>query len=235
MSRKKKSKQQLEHEKPFQLPNIKPKTLNQENYLNSIRKNKITFCLGPAGTGKTILATRMAIDYFMQGLVSKLVLTRPTIEAEKTLGFLPGDLSKKLDPFLRPILDEMEDHANIPVFKKLREEMKVESCSIGMMRGRNFHNAFILVDEAQNVTFERLLLALTRFGKSSKMVINGDPSQTDLSNREQGGLLRMIEILDGLDGIGIVKLNKEDVMREEIVAAILDRVQNINPPSHCLT
>ena len=201
---------------------LKPKTKNQEEYIKTIEKNDVTFCTGPAGTGKAAVAVGIACDYLLDKRVEKLVVTRPVIESGRGLGFLPGTFEEKIHPYLVPVLEEMEFRLNTNRVQAYRDEGKIEVVPLEYMRGRNFHNCFVILDEAQNATFEQLKMFVTRIGWDSKAVINGDIDQTDLVKKDQGGLEEFLDRLSDVDGVGISELTEDDIVRNEIISRILN-------------
>jgi phosphate starvation-inducible PhoH-like protein len=201
---------------------LKAKTKNQEKYIRAIQGNDVTLCTGPAGTGKTAVSVGLACDYLLDGRVEKIVVTRPVIESGRGLGFLPGTFEEKIHPYLIPVLEEMEYRLNTNRVQAYRDEGKIEVCPLEYMRGRNFHNCFMILDEAQNATFEQLKMFITRIGWDSKAVINGDMDQTDLIHAEQGGLDTFLYRLDDVDGVGIAELTDEDIIRNKIISKILN-------------
>ena len=200
---------------------IHPKTLGQKEYLAAIRKNAITFGVGPAGTGKTYLAVAMAVKAFKSKDVSRIILTRPAVEAGEKLGFLPGDLQNKVDPYLRPLYDGLFDLLGAETFQKLFEKQVIEVAPLAYMRGRTLDDAFIILDEAQNTTPEQMKMFLTRMGMGSRMVITGDVTQIDLPGGKKSGLTEAIEVLRNVPDIGIVNLSHKDVVRHELVQNIV--------------
>jgi len=203
---------------------LKPKTENQTEYINIINGNDVTFCTGPAGTGKTAVAVGLACDYLLDKRVEKIVVTRPVIESGRGLGFLPGTFEEKIHPYLVPVLEEMQYRLNSNRVQAYREEGKIEVVPLEYMRGRNFHNSFIILDEAQNATFEQLKMFITRMGKNSKVLINGDINQDDLRGRS--GLDFCMEKLDSVEGIGICRLSYEDIQRNDIIGRVLTALEN---------
>ena len=201
---------------------LKAKTKNQEGYIRAIENNDVTLCTGPAGTGKTAVSVGLACDYLLDGRVEKIVVTRPVIESGRGLGFLPGTFEEKIHPYLIPVLEEMEYRLNTNRVQAYRDEGKIEVCPLEYMRGRNFHNCFMILDEAQNATFEQLKMFITRMGWDSKAVINGDMDQTDLIHAEQGGLDTFLYRLDGVNDVGIAELTDEDIIRNKIISKILN-------------
>jgi len=200
---------------------IKPKTVGQRRYVKNIEENTVVFGVGPAGTGKTYLAMAMAITKFKQGEVSRIILTRPAIEAGENLGFLPGDLQQKVDPYLRPLYDALHEIMGTETFQKNVEKGLIEVAPLAYMRGRTLNNAFIVLDEAQNTTTEQMKMFLTRIGFGAKAVITGDITQIDLPTGKKSGLVEAIKILDNVEDIGISHLKKEDVVRHPLVQKII--------------
>lgn len=200
---------------------IKPKTLGQKEYLEKIKKNDITICAGPAGTGKTYLAVAMAARAFNNEEVSRIILTRPAVEAGESLGFLPGDLKDKVDPYLRPLYDALFEIFGSEKFSRLMEKGVIEVAPLAYMRGRTLDNAFIILDEAQNTTTEQMKMFLTRLGYSSKAVVTGDITQIDLPSNKKSGLIIAMKVLANIQGIGISVLNEKDVVRHELVQRII--------------
>ena len=200
---------------------VKPKTIGQKKYVDSIRKNMVTFGIGPAGTGKTYLAMAMAITAFKNEEVSRIILTRPAIEAGEKLGFLPGDLQSKIDPYLRPLYDALYQIMGAESFLKNQEKGLIEVAPLAYMRGRTLDNAFIILDEAQNTTSAQMKMFLTRIGFGSKVVITGDASQKDLAPDTQSGLDVALKVLSNVDEIGKCKLTANDVVRHPLVQKIV--------------
>ena len=200
---------------------VKPKTVGQKLYVDQIRKNTIVFSVGPAGTGKTYLAMAMAITAFRNNNVNRIILTRPAIEAGEKLGFLPGDLQQKVDPYLRPLYDALHDIMGAESFQKNLEKNLIEVAPLAYMRGRTLDNCFIVLDEAQNTTPEQMKMFLTRIGFNSKAVITGDITQIDLPDGKKSGLKEAIRILDNIEDIGISMLSAKDVVRHPLVQKII--------------
>lgn len=200
---------------------LKPKTLGQKYYVDSIRNNTVVFGVGPAGTGKTYLAMAMAITAFKNGEVNRIILTRPAIEAGENLGFLPGDLQDKVDPYLRPLYDALYEIMGADSFLKNMEKGAIEVAPLAYMRGRTLDNSFIVLDEAQNTTPEQMKMFLTRLGYSSKAVITGDVTQIDLPRGKKSGLIESIKILENIEGIKICNLTNKDVVRHPLVQKII--------------
>lgn len=201
---------------------IKCKTLGQKEYIQKIKKNTVVFGIGPAGTGKTYLAMAMAVNAFRKNEVSKIILTRPAIEAGEKLGFLPGDLQSKVDPYLRPLYDALFEIMGPENFEKNMEKGLIEVAPLAYMRGRTLNHAFIVLDEAQNTTTPQMKMFLTRIGFNSKVVVTGDLTQVDLPQHEMSGLKQAMKVLDGVEGIGFTYLSKDDVVRHPIVQKIVE-------------
>ena len=199
---------------------IKCKTVGQKEYVEAIRKNTVVFGVGPAGTGKTYLAVCMAVSAFKSKQVEKIILTRPAVEAGEKLGFLPGDLHEKVDPYLRPLYDALQELLGLETYGKLMERGAIEVAPLAYMRGRTLSNAFIILDEAQNTTKEQMKMFLTRMGEGSKTVVTGDITQIDLDGKESG-LVHATGILDGVEGVSVVRLSAKDVVRHPLVMRII--------------
>ena len=199
---------------------IKCKTVGQKSYVDAIKKNTIVFGVGPAGTGKTYLAVCMAVAAFKSKLVEKIILTRPAVEAGEKLGFLPGDLQEKVDPYLRPLYDALQEMLGVETYAKLMERGAIEVAPLAYMRGRTLSNAFIILDEAQNTTKEQMKMFLTRMGEGSKTIITGDVTQIDLDGK-QSGLVHATQILEGVDGLAVCRLTAKDVVRHPLVMRII--------------
>ena len=200
---------------------VKCKTLGQKQYVEAIKANTCTFAVGPAGTGKTYLAIAMAVVALKNKDVERIILTRPAVEAGEKLGFLPGDLQQKVDPYLRPLYDALNDMMGAESYQRLLERGAVEVAPLAYMRGRTLSDAFIILDEAQNTTSEQMKMFLTRMGMGSKMVITGDVTQIDLPAGKRSGLVEALEVLKGVEDIGMVRLTHRDVVRHELVQAIV--------------
>ncbi|WP_071432988.1 PhoH family protein [Angelakisella massiliensis] len=200
---------------------LKAKTLGQQNYIDSIRKNTITLGIGPAGTGKTYLAVAMAVKAFRAHEVNRIILTRPAVEAGEKLGFLPGDLQNKVDPYLRPLYDALFDMLGTENFQKYLERGNIEVAPLAYMRGRTLDDSFIILDEAQNTTQEQMKMFLTRLGFNSKIVITGDVTQIDLPADKRSGLVEAAKVLRGIDDIAITQFNEKDVVRHKLVQDIV--------------
>lgn len=203
---------------------LRPRSDNQKEYIRTIAENTITFCQGLAGSGKTHIAVGMALEYLLEEKVKKIIITRPVIEAGERIGYLPGTAEEKLHPYLLPILDEVNHFIPNGLYVKLKDEGKIEIVPLGLMRGRNFHNAFIVADECQNATYDQLKMLLTRLGKESKMVLTGDVGQSDLNYHMRGGFAHTIRTLTNLEGVGISVLESSDIVRNPIIAKILARL-----------
>jgi phosphate starvation-inducible PhoH-like protein len=203
------------------LNRIKPKTRGQKQYLDTIREKDIVFSIGPAGTGKTYLAVAMAVDSLKSGNVQRIILTRPAVEAGEKLGFLPGTLTEKVDPYLRPLYDSLIDMLPIEKLSYFREQGIIEVVPLAYMRGRTLNNSFIILDEAQNTTYQQMKMFLTRIGFGSKTIVTGDITQIDLEKNESSGLVIIQKILKDIDEISFVYLNEHDVVRNRIVKRII--------------
>ncbi len=206
---------------------LKPKTVNQRNYVEMINKNGIVFGIGPAGTGKTYLAMAMAINAFRNNEVDRIILTRPAVEAGESLGFLPGDLQEKIDPYLRPIYDAMFDILGYENFEKFKDRGLIEVAPLAYMRGRTLDNAYIILDEAQNTTNEQMKMFLTRIGYGSKAIVTGDITQVDLPRGKKSGLLVATNILRNIKGISFLEFEKTDVVRHPLVQKIIGAYEKL--------
>src|SRR5579883_158832 len=207
---------------------LAPKTVNQRRYLEAIERNDLVFGVGPAGTGKTYLAVAMAVSALMAKRVSRIILTRPAVEAGERLGFLPGTLQEKVDPYLRPLYDALYDMLDAEKVEKLLERNSIEVAPIAFMRGRTLNDSFIILDEAQNSTPEQMKMILTRQGFSSKMVVNGDITQIDLPSGRRSGLIDALEVLKGVEGISFVQFDERDVVRHSLVQRIVKAYERYN-------
>lgn len=201
---------------------IKAKTVNQQKLVLAIKQNDLVFALGPAGTGKTFISVAMAVKALKSKQVRKIIITRPAVEAGENLGFLPGDLKEKIDPYLRPIYDALNDMVPLEKLKFYMERELIEIAPLAYMRGRTLNNAFILLDEAQNTTPMQMKMFLTRMGPESKMIVTGDASQIDLPGNQKSGLKEAIRILHDVKGIEMVELNEKDVVRHKLVRDIIE-------------
>jgi phosphate starvation-inducible PhoH-like protein len=200
---------------------IRPKTAGQRAFVESIERNTLSFGIGPAGTGKTFLAVVMAVRALREKAIARVILSRPAVEAGEKLGFLPGDLKEKVDPYLRPLYDSLEELLDGPVVERYLERGVIEVAPLAYMRGRTLSEAFVILDEAQNATRDQLKMFLTRLGSGSKMVVNGDVTQIDLPGGARSGLLEVAQRFGDVDDIGIVELNETDVVRHPLVAQII--------------
>ena len=213
--------------------NVIGKSIMQNHYIEALSKNKIIFATGPAGTGKTFLAVAAAVSQLMKNKFNKIILSRPAIEAGERLGFLPGDLKEKVDPYLRPLFDSLYDLLSSETVDRMIFNNEIEIAPLAFMRGRTLNNSFVILDEAQNATHAQIKMFLTRFGKNSRMIVTGDPSQTDLVKREDSGLVESIKILKNINDIENIKFNSKDIVRDEMVTKIInsyeeyDRNKNI--------
>ncbi len=213
--------ERISHKIKIEGVGIFPKTSGQKRYIEAMQKNDLIFSIGPAGTGKTYLAVAMAVESLRRGEVQRIVLARPAVEAGEKLGFLPGDMLEKVDPYLRPLYDSIFDMMSPERFNYYREKGIIEVAPLAYMRGRTLNNAFIILDEAQNTTRGQLKMFLTRMGFGSKVVITGDVTQIDLENREDSGLVQSKKVLSGIRGIEFIYLTKEDVVRNPLVKRIV--------------
>jgi phosphate starvation-inducible protein PhoH and related proteins len=209
---------------------IRPKTLNQKRYVDAIDANTIVFGIGPAGTGKTYLAMAKAVNALQSKKVSRIILTRPAVEAGERLGFLPGTLSEKIDPYLRPLYDALYDMMDPELIPKLMSAGVIEVAPLAYMRGRSLNSAFIILDEAQNTTAEQMKMFLTRLGFGSKMVVTGDVTQVDLPGDARSGLRTVVDILDNIDDIHFAELTSADVVRHRLVGEIVDAYARYEEP-----
>ena len=200
---------------------VKAKTLGQKKYIAALKNATVTFCIGPAGTGKTYLAIAQAVVALKNKEVQRIVLTRPAVEAGERLGFLPGDLQQKVDPYLRPLYDALQEFLGYETFLKLQEKGVIEVAPLAYMRGRTLSESYIILDEAQNCTKEQMKMFLTRFGEGSKIVVTGDVTQIDLPHDRVSGLMHAARILSDVEGVSIQYLNQRDVVRHEIVQNII--------------
>ena len=203
---------------------LKPKTENQAEYIRSMAESDVTFCSGPAGSGKTAVAVGLACQHFLDNRVEKIIITRPVVEAGRGLGFLPGTLTEKIQPYLVPVVEEMKLFLGVETYHSARSTNAIEMCPLEYMRGRNFHDTFMILDEAQNATYEQIKMFITRIGLGSKAVINGDASQTDLDHRADGGLEICMDKLEDIDGVSICELTNQDIVRNSIISKILSKL-----------
>jgi phosphate starvation-inducible PhoH-like protein len=204
---------------------IKPRTIGQKNYINAIERYDIVFSIGPAGTGKTYLGVAMAVSALKQKMVGRVILVRPAVEAGENLGFLPGDIRAKVDPYLRPVYDALHDMLSAEKIRKLMEMGIIEIVPLAFMRGRTLNNSFVILDEAQNTTVAQMKMFLTRLGVNSKAVITGDITQIDLEDKKASGLVQIPKILEGVEGIEFIYLTEKDVVRHQLVQEIIKAYQ----------
>ncbi len=214
---------------------IRPKTLGQKKYVDAIKKNSIVFGVGPAGTGKTYLAVALAVYALKNHEIDKIILTRPAVEAGEKLGFLPGDLSEKVDPYLRPLFDALQEVMGQDAYAKHIERGSIEIAPLAYMRGRTLSNSFIILDEAQNTTREQMKMFLTRMGENSRIVVTGDVTQIDLPKNVKSGLIDALDVLKDVEGIEIVRLSAKDVVRHELVTRIIQAYEKAESHSYAET
>ena len=203
---------------------LSPKTENQADYIRDMVESHITICSGPAGSGKTAVCVGLACEYLLDQKVNKIVVTRPVVESGSGLGYLPGGFDEKIQPYLVPIIEEMNAYLGRDGFKALKESGCIEICPLEFMRGRNFHESFMILDEAQNATFDQIKMFITRIGRRSKAVINGDVRQTDLPLRMQGGMEFCMDRLEDLHGVAVCELDDSDIIRHDIISKVLARL-----------
>jgi len=209
----------------FNRRRLKPKTRNQAEYIRAMAESAVTLCFGPAGTGKTSVSVGLACEYLLGQKVNRIIITRPVVESGHGLGYLPGTFKDKIHPYLIPVLDEMKMYLSKEESVKFLDKDIIEIVPLEYMRGRNFHNSFIILDEAQNATFNQIKMFITRIGRDSKAVINGDLQQSDLSVRHGGGFEQVIEKLANTKDVSRIELTNEDFIRNPIIGAILDKLQ----------
>jgi len=217
----------IESTGPLYRNRLKPRSDNQKDYIRTVAENTITFCQGVAGSGKTHIAIGMALEYLLDDKVKKIIITRPVVESGEKIGYLPGTAEEKLHPYLLPILDEILHFIPISHYAALKPNNKIEIVPLGLMRGRNFHNCFIVADECQNASYDQLKMLLTRIGNGSKMVLTGDISQSDLHRSMRGGFLDLTKGLWNVDGIGLAELLNIDIIRNPIIGRILSRLEQL--------
>ncbi len=194
----------------------------QNTYLELLQNKQIVFAIGPAGTGKTFLAVAAAVSQLIENKFDRIILSRPAVEAGEKLGFLPGDLKDKVDPYLRPLYDSLYDLMPSDIAQRKIQSSEIEIAPLAFMRGRTLNNSFVILDEAQNATHNQIKMFLTRCGKNSRMVVTGDPSQTDLSRRSESGLIRSIKILSDIEGVSVINFGQKDIVRDEMVTKIIN-------------
>ena len=202
-----------------------PKSLRQKEYVRALKTNQIVMSLGPAGTGKTYLAVAVALVMLLEKKVERIILSRPAVEAGERLGFLPGDMKEKIDPYLRPLYDSLYDLLDYDKIQRKIESGEIEIAPLAFMRGRTLKNSFAILDEAQNATPTQIKMFLTRIGENSKLVVNGDPSQIDLPNKKQSGLIKSQDILKGIKEIAVINFDHQDVIRHPLVTKIVEAYQ----------
>ena len=201
-------------------------SMNQNRYLEILNKKKIIFAVGPAGTGKTFLAVAAAVSQLLDGQFDRIILSRPAVEAGEKLGFLPGDMKEKVDPYLRPLYDSLNDLMPGDIVLKKMQSSEIEIAPLAFMRGRTLNNSFVILDEAQNATHAQIKMFLTRCGKNSRMVVTGDPSQTDLTKKNDSGLLKSMKILEHINELEIVSFERQDIVRDDMVTKIIEAYDN---------
>lgn len=225
MARRKQKYPQHNTEQQGYLKTLNTRNATQEQYLNNLRENKITFCIGPAGTGKTFIASNVALELFYEGRINRILVTRPIVATED-IGYLPGTLEEKIHPYLMPLLDAFEDHIGVKQTQEMLADRFIEASPLAFMRGRSINNAFIILDEAQNVTKEQMKMFLTRIGYNTIMAINGDGTQTDLPNKGDCGLNWAVERLRGVSkDIGVVEFAKSDIVRNPLIETMLNHLE----------
>ncbi len=207
---------------------LRPRTLRQKTYVEAMEKNDLTFALGPAGTGKTFLATVLAVRMLMERKIERIILTRPAVEAGERLGFLPGDLQQKVDPYLRPLYDALHSLLGFEKTTSLLEKNVIEIAPLAYMRGRTLEDAFVILDEAQNTTSAQMRMVLTRLGERSRMVVTGDVTQIDLPSREMSGLVEASQVLERVEGIAVCRLTSSDVVRHQLVQKVVDAYEKLD-------
>ncbi|MDO4564530.1 MAG: PhoH family protein [Clostridia bacterium] len=209
---------------------VKCKTIGQKRYVSALKEYELVFGIGPAGTGKTYLAVAMAVLAYKNKEVDRIILTRPAVEAGEKLGFLPGDLQSKVDPYLRPLYDALQEFLGMETYKALTERGIIEVAPLAYMRGRTLNNAYIILDEAQNCSVEQMKMFLTRFGEGSRIVVTGDVTQIDLPPEKRSGLLHAVKVLQDVKGIAVIRLTHKDVVRHELVQRIIQAYEKFEKP-----
>ena len=204
---------------------LKPKSINQENYIISMVENDITICTGPAGSGKSSVAVGLACSWLLENKIEKIIVTRPVVEAGRGLGYLPGTKDEKIQPYVMPVLEEMQQYLGRELVNKYIAAGIIELCPLEYMRGRNFHHSFMILDEAQNATFEQIKMFITRIGMHSRAIIEGDPLQSDLPFSMRGAMMDIKEKLFGLQGVGVCELQASDIVRNPIIGRVLERLE----------
>lgn len=207
-------------------------TANQKQLIRTIEQNKITLVHGPAGTGKTHIATSMAIIALLKNEVKRIIITRPLVQSGEDTGFLPGDIKKKLDPYMRPLYDELYQYVSYSELQELFNSDMIEICPFAYMRGRNFHNTYIVADECQNASYSQLRMLVTRIGRNSTMVLTGDSQQSDLPSNKQGAFETYMKIMGNVPNVGVVHLEKDDIVREEVVEDMIKAIEDYEKNSH---
>lgn len=203
---------------------LQPKSINQENYIISMVENDITICTGPAGSGKSSVAVGLACSWLLENKIERIIVTRPVVEAGRGLGYLPGSKDEKIQPYVMPVLEEMQQYIGRELVNKFKDAGIIELCPLEYMRGRNFHKCFMILDEAQNATYEQIKMFITRIGMNSRAVIEGDPRQSDLPLAMRGGMMDIKDKLFGLQGVGVCELQATDIVRNPIIGRILERL-----------
>ncbi len=205
----------------YRQASVRPKTAGQQEYVRAMESHDLCFCIGPAGTGKTYLAVAMALSMLKVGRLKRIVLARPAVEAGEKLGYLPGDMQAKVNPYLRPLFDAMHDMMDFEQIRRFMVNDSIEVIPLAFMRGRTLNNAAIILDEAQNATSQQMLMFLTRLGEHSKMIVTGDDSQSDLGEYGKSGLVDAVQRLEGVDGVAVVRLSQADIVRHKLVTRIV--------------